>query len=71
MADAVRTRPPAYGSWTNTGGGAFQSSYAFFTTVLADADDVGAGWQFSGSGKLKETIQLRNDHDSYSSNLTY
>jgi hypothetical protein len=69
--DEMPPVPPAYGSWVNTRGQTFQSTYVFFTTVLADANDVGAGWQFSGSGKIKESIQLRNDGDTYSSDLTY
>jgi len=69
--DEMPPVPPAYGSWVTTGGLNFQSTYVFFTTVLADPNDVGAGWQVSGSGKIKEAIQLKNDRNSYASNLSY
>jgi hypothetical protein len=63
--------PPAYGSWVTTGDGNFRSTYLFFTTAQVDRHDPGAGWAFSGSGKLHETITLSPDANSYTSRLSY
>jgi hypothetical protein len=54
-----------------TGEGTFRSTYVFFTTEQADPHDPGAGWAFSGSGKLREAITIGPSGDDYTGRLSY
>jgi hypothetical protein len=69
--DEVPPVPPAYGSWAATGDGNFRSTYVFFTTEQIDSCNPGAGWAFSGSGKLREAITVATTGNDYTSRLSY
>jgi hypothetical protein len=63
--------PPAYGSWVASGESGFRSTYVFFTTEAVDRLDAGAGWEFSGSGKFRESITVGPSGNDYTSRLSY
>jgi hypothetical protein len=69
--DSAPPVPPAYGSWLASGESSFRSTYVFFTTEPVDQLDAAAGWDFSGSGKFRESITLSSSGNDYTSRLSY
>lgn len=71
--DGAPPVPPAYGVWRRVAPGRYEARYLYFTTQPpADwpAIAAGGGWNPTGHGELRETIDVGNDGRSFESTLS-
>jgi hypothetical protein len=71
--DAAPPVPPAYGVWRRTAPGRYEARYWYYATQPpADWKAIagGGGWNPTGHGELRETIEVGNDGRSFTSTLS-